>query len=180
MGLKGADTIVNMGPLEPKILDLVAALICFLPVWAILAKVLLPRLEKALAAREDAIEGRLEQAEEARQESMRIYAEYQAELSAARHEAAQTRQAATEEGAALIAELRAEGQQVRDELVAESKVQLEADRILAEAELREDVFSLATELASRIVGEPLAHLPRAREAADEFFAEVDAKTASKA
>ncbi|MER6569854.1 hypothetical protein ABT288_27610 [Streptomyces sp. NPDC001093] len=169
-----------MGPLEPKILDLIVALICFVPVWAIMAKVLLPRLEKTLAARDDAIEGRLEQSEEARAEAARIYAEYQAELSAARHEAAQTRQAATEEGAALIAALRAEGQQVREKLIAEAKVQLDADRILAEAELREDVFGLATELASRMVGEPLADLPRAREVADEFFAEVDAKTASKA
>ncbi|MGW3177480.1 F0F1 ATP synthase subunit B family protein [Streptomyces sp. NPDC001153] len=169
-----------MGPLEPKILDLIVALICFVPVWAIMAKVLLPRLEKTLAARDDAIEGRLEQSEEARAEAARIYAEYQAELSAARHEAAQTRQAATEEGAALIAALRAEGQQVREKLIAEAKVQLDADRILAEAELREDVFGLATELAGRMVGEPLADLPRAREVADGFFAEVDAKTASKA
>ncbi|MET8756000.1 hypothetical protein ABZW32_38795 [Streptomyces sp. NPDC004667] len=97
-------------------------------------------------------------------------------MSAARHEAAQIRQAAHEEGAALLAAVRAEGQKVREELVAAATVQLEADRVVARAELREDILGLATELAGRIVGEPFTDLDRARVIADEFFAGVDAET----
>ncbi len=47
-------------------------------------------------------------------------------------------------------------------------MQLAADKVLAEAELREDVIALASELASRVVGEPLADLPSTRAVADEF------------
>ncbi|MFF0086744.1 hypothetical protein ACFYR1_44775 [Streptomyces canus] len=167
-----------MGPLTPHLMDLAIGLICFLPTFAIFAKVLLPRIEKALKAREDAIDGTVERARAVHEEARRIHAEYQAELSAARHEAARIRQTAAEEGAALLASVRAEGQKQRDALVAAARAQLEADLIIAEVELREDVFNLATALAGRIVGEPLIDLPKARAISDEFFATADIKSSA--
>ena len=77
-------------------------------------------------------------------------------------------------------EVRAEGQRQRDELVASARAQLEADRIVAEAALREDVLRLATELAGRILGEPITDERRAREIADAFFAEVDTDSSASA
>ncbi|MBV6695927.1 F0F1 ATP synthase subunit B [Kitasatospora aureofaciens] len=166
-----------MGPLKPDTAELVVGLICFFLIFGVLGRIVLPRIEKNLAARADAIEGGAERAEAATAEARAVYEQYQAELTAARHEAAQIRQNAAEEGAALIAAVRAEGQAQRDSLVAAAKVQLEADRVVAEAELKEDVIALATELAGRVVGEPLGDLPRTRAIADEFFAELDAKPA---
>lgn len=99
-------------------------------------------------------------------------------MSAARHEASQIRQAAHEEGVTLLAAVRAEGQRLREELVAVATVQLGADRVIAEAELREDVLGLATELAGRIIGEPLTDIDRARTIADEFFANAEANAKS--
>ncbi|MFI8277351.1 hypothetical protein ACIGBH_21030 [Streptomyces sp. NPDC085929] len=169
-----------MGPLKPNLIELIVGLICFAAVFAIMAKILLPRIEKTLAERESATEGTLERAEEAQLEAQRIHAQYLAELSAARHEAGRIRQAAHEEGVAILAQVRAEGHRVREELVAAAAVQLAADRVLAEAELREDVLGLARELAGRIVGEPFSDLDRARAIADEYFAEVDAEAAPTA
>ncbi|MFD7630710.1 hypothetical protein ACFV7Q_32600 [Streptomyces sp. NPDC059851] len=163
-----------MGPLEPDLIELILGLLCFLLVFVILAKILLPRIGKTLAEREVLTEGRLELAEEVRLEAERVRAEYQAELSAARHKALGIRQSAREEGAALLAGVRAEAQKVREELVAASAAQLEAERVIAEAELREGVLALATELAGRIVGEPLTDVERNRVIADAFFADVDA------
>ncbi|WP_330461654.1 hypothetical protein OIB37_35230 [Streptomyces sp. NBC_00820] len=163
-----------MGPLNPPHPELIVGLVCFALVFVIFAKVLVPRIEKILAAREEAIEGTAERAVALNEEARRILSEYQAELSAARHEAARIRETATEEGAALLAALRAEGVREREDLVASAKTQLEADRIIAEAELREDIFALATELAGRIVGEPLDDLAGARALADEFFAGIEA------
>ncbi|WP_441251411.1 F0F1 ATP synthase subunit B [Kitasatospora sp. McL0602] len=162
-----------MGPLTPDNYELVLGLICFFLIFGVLGKVLLPRIERLLAEREDVIVGGAARAEAAQAEAQRVYEEYRAELAAARQEAAQIRQTATEQGAAFLAEVRAEGQQQRDELVAAVKVQLAADRVIAEAELREDVVQLAVELASRIVGEPLGDLPRTRAVADEFFERAD-------
>lgn len=167
-----------MGPLKPNLIELIAALVCFCVLFAAFAKVLLPRIGKILAAREEATEGTLERAEAVQMEAQRVHEEYQAELSAARHEAAQIRQAAHEEGVALLAAVRAEGQKVRQEMVAAATVQLEADRVIAEAELREDVFGLAAELAGRIIGEPITDLDRARAVADGFFAAAEADTES--
>lgn len=162
-----------MGPLKPNLIELIVGLIAFCLVFAVLAKVLLPRIEKTLAEREEATEGTLERAEVVRREAQRIRAEYQAELSAARHEASQIRQAAHEEGVALLAAVRAEGQTAREGMIAAATVQLKADRVIVEAELREDVLGLATELAGRVMGEPITDLDRARVVADDFFAEEE-------
>ncbi|MFG2979086.1 hypothetical protein ACGFYY_39620 [Streptomyces sp. NPDC048331] len=163
-----------MGPLKPNVIELITGLITFLAVFAALAKVLLPRIDKILAEREEATTGVLERAGAVQLDAQRVRAAYQAELTAARHEASQIRQAALEEGAALLAAVRAEGQKAREEMVAAATVQLEADRVIAEAELREGVLALAAELAGRILGEPLTDLDRARAVADEFFAAAEA------
>ncbi|MEU5810181.1 hypothetical protein [Streptomyces sp. NPDC047718] len=167
-----------MGPLEPNLVELIFGSLCFLLVFILMAQVVLPRIAKTLAEREAATDGTLALAEEARLEAQRVRARYEAELAAARREAAQLRQAAHEEGVALVAAVRAEGQRVRDELVAASSVQLEADRVVVEAELREDVLGLATELAGRILGEPLTDVERNRAVADAFFADVDGGAAT--
>ncbi|KDN87894.1 ATP synthase F0 subunit B [Kitasatospora cheerisanensis KCTC 2395] len=148
--------------------ELILGLIVFFLLFAVLGKVLLPRIEKTLAERHDKTDGGLARAEAARAEAERLRKEFQSELAAARHEAAAIRQTAAEEGAALVAALRAEGLQQREQLVAEAHVQLAADKVLAEAELREDVIKVATELASRVVGEPLADLPATRAIAEEY------------
>ncbi|GAA2278308.1 F0F1 ATP synthase subunit B [Kitasatospora cystarginea] len=165
--------------MRPDTAELVLGLVLFFLIFGILGMAVLPRIEKTLVERDDAIDGGMERAETARAEAQRIYEEYQAELQAARHEASRLRQEAAEEGAALLAAIRAEGQQQRDRMVAEAKVQLAADRVIAEAELREDVIAVATELAGRLVGEPLADLPSTRAVADAFFAEADAEAAGK-
>ncbi|WP_331728235.1 hypothetical protein [Streptomyces sp. NBC_00158] len=167
-----------MGPLKPNLIDLLVALLCFTAVFAVMAKVLLPRIGKALMAREDAIGGVMERCEDRRLEAQYVLGVYQAELAAARRDASRIRQTALEEGAALLAAVRAEGVRAREELAAASAVQLEADRVVAEAELREDVLGLATELAGRILGEPLTDADRNRSVAEAFFAEVDARTAA--
>ncbi|MFC8723115.1 hypothetical protein [Kitasatospora sp. NPDC057198] len=157
-----------MGPLKPNVPELILGLIVFFALFWVLGKVLLPRIERTLAERHDRTDGGIARAEAARAEAERIRQEFQAELAAARHEAAAIRQTAAEEGAALVAALRAEGLQQREQLVAEAQVQLAADKVLAEAELREDVIKLASELASRVVGEPLGDLPATRAVAEEF------------
>ncbi|MFI0810574.1 F0F1 ATP synthase subunit B [Streptomyces echinatus] len=169
-----------MGPLEPKVNELIIAVICFAAVFFTFAKFLVPRITKTLEARQDAIEGTIERAEAVHVEARRVHAEYQDELSEARHEAARIRQASAGEGSLLIQEIRAEGQRQRDELVASARAQLEADRIVAEAALREDVLRLATDLAGRILGEPITDEHRAREIAEAFFAEVDTDSAANA
>ncbi|AXI79476.1 F0F1 ATP synthase subunit B [Peterkaempfera bronchialis] len=164
-------------PLLPAWPELIIGLICFFIVFGLLGKKLLPSIEKVLAERRDAIEGGLERAEEAQAEAQRTLEQYRAELAEARHEAARITEHAREQGAALITEMREEGQRQRDAIVTAGHAQIEADRKQATAVLRHDVGALATELASRIVGESLQDHARQSGIIDRFLDDLETKAA---
>ncbi len=156
-------------PLVPEWHELVVAIIAFFIVFGILGKLLLPRLQKTLNERTDAIEGGINRAEDAQAEAQRVLEEYRAQLAEARHEAARLRQEAQEQGAAIIAQMREEGHRQRDAIVAAGQAQLEAERTQAQAALRQEIGRLAVELAGRIVGESLEDEARQRRTVDRFL-----------
>ncbi|MFC8449422.1 hypothetical protein [Kitasatospora sp. NPDC057223] len=160
-----------MGPLEPDPTEIIVGLICFFLIFGILGRIILPRLEQTLARREDAIEGGAERARAAMAEAEDTYTAYRQELAAAQHEAARIRQAAAEEGAALITAAREQGQREREELVAAAHAQIAVDQALAAITLRENVGGLATDLAGRIIGEPLDAFAAQRGSVERFFAD---------
>jgi F-type H+-transporting ATPase subunit b len=143
-----------VGPLNPKLQDVLVALLLFAVVHLVTTR-LLPRVNRVLASRDDAIHGTRARADELRARAAAEQARARALLAEARHDAARIRQQAHEEGAALIAEARADGLRKRDALIAEATAGIEADRATAEAELRVHAAELASDLASRIVGEPV-------------------------
>ncbi|KNB52635.1 F0F1 ATP synthase subunit B [Streptomyces caatingaensis] len=163
---------IDIGPLKPDIAPLILGLVLFFLVFAVIAKGILPRINKVLAEREQSTEGRFGEAEETRSEAERVHAEYQELLAEARHEAARLRQEAVEQGNAIIAELRAEGQRQRDEIVSAGHAMIDAERAVAEAELREQVGVLATELAGKIVGESVEEYARQSGIVDRFLEEL--------
>ncbi|MFE9664309.1 F0F1 ATP synthase subunit B [Streptomyces sp. NPDC005955] len=165
----------EQNPLVPPIPELVIGLIAFVIVFAVLAKKLLPNINKVLEERREAIEGGMEKAEAAKTEAQSVLEQYKAQLAEARHEAARLRQDAQEQGATLIAEMRAEGQRQREEIIAAGHTQIEADRKAAAQALRRDVGQLATELAGKLVGESLEDHARQSRTIDRFLDELDVK-----
>ena len=97
-------------PLVPNWTEVIVGAIAFGIVFVALWKVLLPRIMKTLDERTDKIEGELQRAAEAKAYADRLRDQWQAQLADARHEAARLREQAREEGAAIIAEMRAEGE----------------------------------------------------------------------
>jgi F-type H+-transporting ATPase subunit b len=95
-----------VGPLNPKVQDLGYALVLFAFVYVLVARVL-PRMNQALEARDDAITGAKDRAGATRARAEDERDKAQALLAEARHDAARIRQQAFEEGTALIAEARA-------------------------------------------------------------------------
>ncbi|MFE7117134.1 F0F1 ATP synthase subunit B [Streptomyces sp. NPDC057654] len=156
-------------PLIPPIPELVIGLIAFFIVFGFLAKKLLPNINKVLDERREAIEGGMEKAEAAEAEAQQVLEDYRAQLADARHEAARMRQEAQEQGVALIAEMRTEGQRQREEIIAAGHAQIAADRKAAAASLRQDVGKLATDLASKLVGESLEDNARQSRTIDRFL-----------
>ncbi|APE23930.1 MULTISPECIES: F0F1 ATP synthase subunit B [Streptomyces] len=162
-------------PLIPHADELVIGLIAFVIVFGFLAKKLLPNINKVLEQRREAIEGGIEKAESAQIEAQSVLEQYKAQLAEARHEAARLRQEATEQGTAIIQEMKAEGQRQREEIIAAGHTQIEADRKAASASLRQDVGKLATDLAGKLVGESLEDVARQSRTIDRFLDELEEK-----
>src|SRR5437660_5890130 len=161
--------VPNKNPLIPEWPELIIGAIAFLVVFGILYRVLLPRIQKALAERTDAIEGGLQRADEAQAQANRTLQQYQAQLSDARHEAARLREQAQEQGAQIIAEMREQAQAEARRITEAAQAQIEAERQQALTSLRTEVGTLATELASRIVGESLTDEARQSRMVDRFL-----------
>ncbi|GAA2244616.1 F0F1 ATP synthase subunit B [Streptomyces roseiscleroticus] len=170
-----AEAPEGIGILLPAGADLFWGAVCFVILFGVLWKAVLPKARKALAERTDAIEGGIERAEAAQTEAQEVLEQYKAQLAEARHEAARLRQEAQEQGAALIAEMRAEGQRQREEIVAAGHAQVEADRKVASAALRQDIGKLATDLAGKLVGESLEDHARQSRVIDRFLDDLEEK-----
>ncbi len=160
-------------PLIPSTPELIIGTICFLLVFGILGKVFLPRIQKILAERTDLIEGGLNRADEAQAEAKQLLEDYRQQLADARHEAARMREEAREQGAQIIAEMREQAQAEARRLTESAQAQIESERQQALTSLRAEVGALATELASRIVGESLADEARQSRMVDRFLDELE-------
>ena len=144
--------------------------VLFFVLLGVLAKWVLPPVAKAIAERQEIIRTRLLEAEEAKKSLASAEADYQQALADARHEAARIREEARERGAAVIAEARQRAQDEATGILDEARRQIEADRERAFGELRTEIGTLATELAGRVVGEPVTG---DAEQIDRYLAEND-------
>jgi F-type H+-transporting ATPase subunit b len=160
-------------PLIPTGPELIIGVICFVVIFGALGKLLLPRITKTLAERTDMIEGGLARADEAQAEAKELLDKYRQQLAEARHEASRLRAEATEQGAQIIAEMREQAQAEARRLTEAAQAQIEAERQQALNSLRAEVGTLATELASRIVGESLTDHARQERMVDRFLDELE-------
>jgi len=168
-----AETAQN--PLLPSWPEFILGTIVFIVVFGVLGKLLLPRIMTMLAEREDAIQGGINRADEAQAEAQAVLQQYRAQLDDARHEAARMREEAREQGAAIIAEMRERAEAEARRITEAAQSQIEADRQQALTSLRAEVGTLATELASRIVGESLTDTARQGRMVDRFLADLEAQ-----
>ena len=160
-------------PLIPTWPELIIGTVVFVIVFGVLARLLLPRIIKTLNEREDAIQGGINRADEAQAEAQAVLQQYRAQLDDARHEASRMREEAREQGAAIIAEMRERAEAEARRITEAAQSQIEADRQQALTSLRTEVGALATELASRIVGESLTDVARQNRMVDRFLDELD-------
>ena len=139
----------------------------------LLAKYVIPPINRAMTARQDAIRAQFQELDEAKSEAHAAEEEYKSQLADARHEAARIREEAREQGAAIIAEMREQAQTEAARIVEHAHAQIEADRKAAMASLRNEVGTLATTLAGRIVGESLDDDVRQNRVVDRFLSELE-------
>src|SRR5215216_5319660 len=81
-------------------------LIAFAIMFYILAKYIVPPINRAMAARQDAIRKQFADLDQAKTDTKSAEEEFRAQIADARHEAARIREEAREQGAGIIAEMR--------------------------------------------------------------------------
>lgn len=161
--------------LVPAVYDIVWSLVALVVLLLFFWKFALPKLNSILEERAAKIEGGIEKAAAVQAEADARKDEYEKLLADARTEAAEIREKARAEGEAIKAEKKQETQVELDRMTKSAKDQIEADRQSAIVSLRQEVGSIAIDLASGVVGENLADDQRSNAYVDRFLNELDQK-----
>lgn len=151
----------------------------FLVIFALVFMMyVLPRLNAVLEERAERIEGGLRKAEKVQEEADRMRADQEQELASARQEAAAIREQARQDGTRIVEEAKARAESESERVLASGRQQLLAERQTASTQLRGEVGTLASELASKIVGESLTDDERSSRVIDRFLADLESSSAA--
>jgi len=156
----------------------IVELIAFLLILGVLAKWVIPPINKAMTARQQGIEQQFTELEEAKAQAQATENEYRSQLVEARHEAARIREDAREEGVSIIAEMREQAQSESQRILQHAHLQVEAERRQVIQQLRRQVGTMATTLAGRIVGESLDDDDRRDRTVERFIASLEDEESS--
>ena len=115
----------------------------------------------------------MEKAEKAQRDAEIALRNYTEQLSGAQSEAQKIREDARAQGAAILEDLRSKAQEEVARITAAASAQIEAERQQAITSLRNEVGALATELASKIVGEALNDQVRQSRIVDRFLDDLE-------
>ena len=160
-------------PLIPHTAELIVGFIAFSLLFLVLRSKVVPLFEKAFAERTEAIQGGMEKAERAQIEAERALAQYTAQLNEARGEAQKIREDARVQGAAIIEDLRSKAAEEAARITAAATAAIQSERQQAMTVLRNEVGALATDLASKIVGEALDDQVRQSRIVDRFITDLE-------
>lgn len=139
----------------------------------ILAKWVIPPINKAMTDRQDKIRAQFAEAAQLKAEAQAAEEAHQAALAEARHEATKIREEAREQGAQIVAQHREQAQVEADRITANAHAQIEVERAQTMAQLKGEVGGIATALASKIVGESLGENDRQKGVVDRFISELE-------
>jgi F-type H+-transporting ATPase subunit b len=169
---------IDLGPLLPEHLsEVVVGLVLFAIIWIVMVKKIVPSFEELYDKRTAQTRGAIEEAERQQAEAQAALAQYKAQLAQVGDEAAKIRDEARQQAVRFREDANQKAKEDADRIAAANRVQIEADRARAVADLQGEIGGLATTLAGKILGESLTDDPRAERAVDRFLAELDQQTA---
>ncbi len=139
----------------PAPAELVYGAIAFLAVFLVIKAKAFPALDKALDARSDAIQGKMEASERALQEAEEAKRGYESNIQNAQGEANRIIDEAKQTAEALRRDIVAKAESEAQTIVARAQQDAAAERDRNLQELRGKVGTLSVELASKIVEKEL-------------------------
>jgi F-type H+-transporting ATPase subunit b len=165
-------------PVIPEWYDIIWSSVCFIIILIFFWKYVLPRVQKLLDERGEAIEGNIAKADEAQRKAEAALEEYTAQLADARTEAGRIRETARDDSKKIVAEAKDAATVEAARVTASAQAQIEAERQTALVSLRSEVGTLAIDLASGVIGESLTDDAKATAVVDRFLAELEASEAA--
>lgn len=161
----GADILI------PKPAEFIPALIAFLIIWVIMAKMAWPMIISTLDARQEKIQSDLDAASKAQADAEEAKAAYQAKIEEAERKADAIIAEAKHDAEVLRADMLAMAQEESQAIIAKAHDVIDADRTKAMAELSGSVVDLSVEIASKVIGDGL-DVEQQRALAIKYLAEV--------
>jgi F-type H+-transporting ATPase subunit b len=161
----------EQSPILPASNELIWGTIAFLILLFLMYRTVFPSINQAYKARRENIEGKLERAEKEREEAEQLLEQYRRRLRDAEDETQR-----------ILEEARSNAERVRRELLAKAEADagreldrarqaIRAERDQAIRQLRNEVGTLAVELATRVVGDSLDR-DRQLRLVDEYIDEL--------
>ena len=136
-------------------------------------KFFLPKFQSVFDERTAKIEGGLAKAEQAQKDAEEAKKKYQAQLSTARVEASKIRDDARAEASHIIADARSRAETEAAQITANAERSLESQQQKAMVNLKGEVGSLATSLASKILGSELQDSAVQTQMIDQMLADME-------
>ncbi len=161
----GADILI------PKPAEFIPALIAFLIIWVVLAKLVWPSVLQMMEKRQEKIQSDLDAAERSKVEAAEEAKAYETKILDAHREAesivAKAKKEAEEERVRILAKAQREAADV----IAKAHGAVDSERHKAMIELSGSVVDLSVEIATKIIGESLSEDDQ-RKLAEKYLAEV--------
>ncbi|MFH1226756.1 MAG: F0F1 ATP synthase subunit B, partial [Planctomycetota bacterium] len=157
---------------------IVLLVINFIILFLVLKKFLFGRVLEHLDNRKKEIEGTFDKIELDKKEITRLTDEYQAKLSQIEKESYQKIQAAIKEGLSAKTGIISEAHLHSDNIIRKAKDEIELEKTKALKELRNEVASLAIQVAEKVIEKELDEKSNTRLVAS-FLDEIDQKSLNK-
>ena len=126
-------------------------LVVFLLLFAILGKLVFPKITAAVEAREKALEEAIEGAKRDREAAAKALAEQQQQIEAARNEAQRIIAEARQVGDKVRAQMVEETQGQQQQMLERARREIDAEKQNAIAEMRREAIELAIAGASKVI-----------------------------
>ena len=147
-----------VGPdiLIPKMAEFIPALIAFLVIWVVLAKLVWPQVLAMMEKRQQKIQDDLDAAERSKVQAAEEARSYEAKILDAHHEADAIVAKAKKEAEEVRAAVLAKAQREAADIIAKAHGAVDSERHKAMIELSSSVVDLSVEIASKIIGNDLS------------------------
>lgn len=129
----------------------------------------------AVKAREDSIKGSLKAADEARKDMERLHADNEVIMKEAREERDVLMREARDVRDKMMNEAKDQAKTEAEKIIIKARTGIEREKLLAIAEIKDQVATLSVDIAEKILGEKLKSRPEQDKLINKLLDDVDLK-----